>query len=99
MGRRLGFVPPAHQIPQRVLPRRLLELANEQSESFALKSGMWLTISLQTAAAITAQTPVLVENLTKLMETGQVGKAVYDGYTSCPLFTGYGSVSSSFIGG
>lgn len=36
---------------------------------------------------------MLVENLTKLMETGKVGNAVYDGYTSCPLFTGYGSVS------
>ncbi|KAI5449757.1 hypothetical protein NCC49_004047 [Naganishia albida] len=46
----------------------------------------------KTAAAITAQTPVLVENLTKLMETGKVGNAVYDGYTSCPLFTGYGSL-------
>ncbi|KAJ9097475.1 hypothetical protein QFC19_006744 [Naganishia cerealis] len=47
----------------------------------------------KTAAAITAQTPVLVENLSKLMETGRVGEAVYDGYSSCPLFTGYGSVS------
>lgn len=53
-----------------------------------------LTCWIQTAAAITAQTPVVVENLSKLLETGEVGKAVYDGYTSCPLFTGYGSVST-----
>jgi hypothetical protein len=31
------------------------------------------------------------------METGKVGNAVYDGYTSCPLFTGYGSVSTSSL--
>jgi hypothetical protein len=31
------------------------------------------------------------------METGKVGEAVYDGYSSCPLFTGYGSVSPLFF--
>lgn len=46
----------------------------------------------QTAAAITAQTPVLAHNLTSLMNTGKVGSAVYDGYTSCPLFTGRGEL-------
>jgi len=46
----------------------------------------------KTAAAITAQSPVLVENLTKFLETGEVGKATYDGYTSCPLLTGYGEL-------
>ncbi|KAF8319358.1 FAD/NAD-P-binding domain-containing protein [Clavulina sp. PMI_390] len=43
----------------------------------------------KTAAAITAQAPILVNNLTKLMTTGKVGTATYDGYTSCPLLTGY----------
>ncbi|KAJ9116788.1 hypothetical protein QFC24_006683 [Naganishia onofrii] len=52
----------------------------------------------KTAAAITAQTPVLIENLTKLMETGKVGSAVYDGYSSCPLFTGYGSLMLAEFG-
>ncbi|TYJ55041.1 hypothetical protein B9479_004264 [Cryptococcus floricola] len=46
----------------------------------------------KTAAAITGQTPVLTHNLVTLMETGEVGDAVYDGYTSCPLFTGRGEL-------
>ncbi|KAJ7452466.1 hypothetical protein B0H11DRAFT_2073564 [Mycena galericulata] len=43
----------------------------------------------KTAAAITAQAPVLSENLFSVVDTGKVSTAVYDGYTSCPLLTGY----------
>jgi len=43
----------------------------------------------KTAAAITSQAPVLTENLFSVMDTGEVGRAIYDGYTSCPLLTGY----------
>jgi len=43
----------------------------------------------KTTAAITAQAPVLVHNLVKLLQTGEGGTATYDGYTSCPLLTGY----------
>lgn len=39
----------------------------------------------KTAAAITAQAPVLTENLVSYMTTGAVSKAKYDGYTSCPV--------------
>lgn len=40
----------------------------------------------KTASAITAQAPVLTENLFSVMETGEVNKnAKYDGYTSCPV--------------
>ena len=39
----------------------------------------------KTAAAITAQTPVLVENLRNVAKHGKVGSASYDGYTSCPV--------------
>ncbi|KAL7411478.1 FAD/NAD-P-binding domain-containing protein [Mrakia frigida] len=46
----------------------------------------------KTAAAVTGQTPVLVHNLHQLMESGRVGHAAYDGYTSCPLLTGYGEL-------
>ncbi|OXG44028.1 sulfide:quinone oxidoreductase [Cryptococcus neoformans Bt120] len=46
----------------------------------------------KTAAAITGQSPVLTHNLVALMETGKIGDAIYDGYTSCPLFTGRGSL-------
>ncbi|TCD69736.1 hypothetical protein EIP91_006503 [Steccherinum ochraceum] len=43
----------------------------------------------KTAAAITAQAPVLSENLFSVLDTGKVSGAKYDGYTSCPLLTGY----------
>ncbi|KAK2466953.1 hypothetical protein APHAL10511_001211 [Amanita phalloides] len=46
----------------------------------------------KTAAAITAQAPVLTENLFSVMESGDVAAAIYDGYTSCPLLTGYGEL-------
>lgn len=39
----------------------------------------------KTIAAITAESPVLAENLASLMVTGKVGEAKYDGYTSCPV--------------
>lgn len=45
----------------------------------------------KTAAAITAQTPVLVRNLLGSLE-GKAPDAVYDGYASCPLITEYGKV-------
>jgi sulfide:quinone oxidoreductase len=45
----------------------------------------------KTAAAITAQTPVLVQNLLRSQD-GKEPVATYDGYTSCPLLTEYGKV-------
>ncbi|EJD06011.1 FAD/NAD-binding domain-containing protein [Fomitiporia mediterranea MF3/22] len=44
----------------------------------------------KTAAAITAQAPVLSENVFSLVDTGKLSNAKYDGYTSCPLLTDYG---------
>ncbi|KAM3457516.1 hypothetical protein MY3296_000948 [Beauveria thailandica] len=60
----------------------------------------------KTAAAVTAQAPVLVANLLAVAEQGRKGEkekekeeeeegplpATYDGYTSCPLTTEYGKV-------
>lgn len=46
----------------------------------------------KTVAAITSQAPVLTENLFSVMDTGKVSSAKYDGYTSCPLLTGYGEL-------
>ncbi|PWN41092.1 FAD/NAD(P)-binding domain-containing protein [Ceraceosorus guamensis] len=46
----------------------------------------------KTAAAITAQAPVLVANLVGAMKGGDAALATYDGYTSCPLLTEYGKV-------
>jgi eukaryotic sulfide quinone oxidoreductase len=39
----------------------------------------------KTAAAITAQAPVLTENLFSVVNTGKLSGATYDGYTSCPV--------------
>lgn len=39
----------------------------------------------KTAAAVTAQAPVMTENLVSFMDTGKVAGASYDGYTSCPV--------------
>ncbi|KAG5727686.1 hypothetical protein E4T56_gene12245 [Termitomyces sp. T112] len=63
----------------------------EYGNIFALGDCSSLPTS-KTAAAITAQAPVLTENLYSVMETGKVSDAVYDGYTSCPLLTGYGEL-------
>jgi sulfide:quinone oxidoreductase len=48
----------------------------------------------KTAAAITAEAPILTENLYTVMTKGELAgeKARYDGYTSCPLLTGYGEL-------
>lgn len=43
----------------------------------------------KTAAAVAAQCGVLYKNLSAAME-GRAGNSVYNGYTSCPLVTGYG---------
>lgn len=56
----------------------------EYSNVFALGDCSSLPTS-RTAAAITQQAPVLTENLFSYMTTGKVGKATYDGYTSCPV--------------
>ncbi|KAG9251619.1 uncharacterized protein F5Z01DRAFT_273066 [Emericellopsis atlantica] len=45
----------------------------------------------KTAAAITAQAPVLVSNLLSSLDKRPL-QAVYNGYTSCPLLTEYGKV-------
>ncbi|KAH7304764.1 sulfide,quinone oxidoreductase/flavo-binding protein [Stachybotrys elegans] len=45
----------------------------------------------KTAAAVTAEAPVLVRNMLQTMD-GKAPDAVYDGYTSCPLLTEYGKV-------
>ncbi len=45
----------------------------------------------KTGAAIRKQAPVLVQNLLSLMQ-GATGTASYNGYSSCPLITGYGKL-------
>ncbi len=45
----------------------------------------------KTGAAVRKQAPVLVANLLAAME-GKPAVKAYDGYTSCPIVTGYGSL-------
>ena len=56
----------------------------EFSNVFAIGDCSSLPTS-KTAAAITAQAPVLTENLFTFIDTGKVSNASYDGYTSCPV--------------
>lgn len=46
----------------------------------------------KTAAAITAQAPILTENLYSFINTGKVASAKYDGYTSCPVSSPQGDI-------
>lgn len=57
---------------------------------FAIGDGAGLPTS-KTAAAVSAQAPVLVHNLLAQME-GKPLPAKYDGYSSCPLLTGHGEL-------
>lgn len=63
---------------------------NRYSNVFALGDNSSLPTS-KTGAAIRKQAPVTVENILAAI-AGQELSGIYDGYTSCPLVTGYGSL-------
>lgn len=46
----------------------------------------------KTGAAIRKQVPVTVANILKLIEADELSSKEYNGYTSCPLVTGYGKM-------
>lgn len=46
----------------------------------------------KTGAAIRKQVPVVVANIIKLMEHDAITSKKYNGYSSCPLVTGYGKM-------
>ena len=46
----------------------------------------------KTGAAIRKQAPVVVANILKLIADQQLSNKLYNGYTSCPLVTGYGKM-------
>jgi sulfide:quinone oxidoreductase len=51
------------------------------------------TPNAKTGAAVRKQAPVVVKNLLSVMTTGEIASPeVYDGYSSCPLVTGYGKL-------
>jgi sulfide:quinone oxidoreductase len=46
----------------------------------------------KTGAAIRKQVPVVVANVLKMIENNSLTNKAYDGYSSCPLVTGYGKM-------
>jgi sulfide:quinone oxidoreductase len=46
----------------------------------------------KTGAAIRKQTPVVVENILRLIASEGLSSKTYNGYSSCPLVTGYGKM-------
>ena len=46
----------------------------------------------KTGAAIRKQVPVLIANILHLIEKNKLNKKIYEGYSSCPLVTGYGKM-------
>lgn len=46
----------------------------------------------KTGAAIRKQVPIVVENLRRLSKEQSISKSMYNGYSSCPLVTGYGKM-------
>ncbi len=54
----------------------------------------------KTGAAIRKQVPVVVGNILHLIKNNSLGNKKYDGYSSCPLVTGYGKmVLAEFVYG
>ncbi|HUH73197.1 MAG TPA: FAD/NAD(P)-binding oxidoreductase [Chitinophagales bacterium] len=47
----------------------------------------------KTGAAIRKQAPVIVDNILKLLQNQVASNESYDGYSSCPLVTGYGKMA------
>lgn len=46
----------------------------------------------KTGAAIRKQVPIVVENLSRLMDKSALSDEKYNGYSSCPLVTGFGKM-------
>lgn len=46
----------------------------------------------KTGAAVRKQTPIVVENILRLMDKKTLSEKIYNGYSSCPLITGYGKM-------
>ena len=46
----------------------------------------------KTGAAIRKQVPIVVDNLQQMISSEKIGNRSYNGYSSCPLVTGYGKM-------
>jgi sulfide:quinone oxidoreductase len=67
-----------------------------QSNTYSNVFGLGDSAALPTAktgAAIRKQVPVVVENVIRILQQMPVGKEkIYEGYSSCPIVTGYGKM-------
>ena len=66
-----------------------------QHKKFANIFGLGDVAGLPTAktgAAIRKQTPIVVENILRLKAKKELSPEIYNGYSSCPLVTGYGKM-------
>jgi sulfide:quinone oxidoreductase len=63
---------------------------NKYKNIFSLGDAAGLPTA-KTGAAVRKQTPVVAENILSMMHQQPV-KAVYNGYSSCPIITGYGKL-------
>ena len=64
---------------------------NKYKNIFALGDVAGLPTA-KTGAAIRKQMPVVVDNILGLIKLEKTGKRTYNGYSSCPLVTGYGKM-------
>ena len=64
---------------------------NKYSNIFGLGDVAGLPTA-KTGAAIRKQVPIVVDNVLKLIEHNRIGNMAYNGYSSCPLVTGYGKM-------
>lgn len=66
-------------------------LHNKYSNVFALGDSAALPTA-KTGAAVRKQAPVVVENLLEVMKHQDAMTGKYEGYSSCPIVTGYGKM-------
>ncbi len=72
-----------------------VDIATMQHKEYANVFGLGDAAALPTAktgAAIRKQVPVVVENIIRLAKTDTITDMKYNGYSSCPLVTGYGKM-------
>jgi sulfide:quinone oxidoreductase len=97
-----------HLAPPQMAPDfiRNSTLANEQKwldvDHFSLQHNQFKNIfglgdvaalpTAKTGAAIRKQAPVVVENIICLLKENRISTSKYNGYSSCPLVTGYGKL-------
>ena len=97
-----------HLAPPQMAPDfiRNSTLANEQKwldvDHFSLQHNQFKNIfglgdvaalpTAKTGAAIRKQAPVVVENIIGLLKENRISTSKYNGYSSCPLVTGYGKL-------